>query len=153
MTLNNIFLCSLIFLLSCGNKKEASTVQSTSEEASEVTPELMEVGTTEISVEDLQDMLMAGDAPLVVDVRTPEEVATGTIQPDVIHIDINGDGFEEQVAQLDPNETYVVYCKAGGRSSKAQEYMLAQGFQHVLNMTGGITAWDSAGYYKVVPAN
>ncbi len=150
MTLNNIFLCLLLVFFSCKHKKDAHAEIRTSEEADQV-EEVVVAEATDISVDELQDMLLTGEAPIIVDVRTPDEVATGTIHAEALHIDINGDQFNQQVAELDPDETYVVYCKAGGRSSRAQQYMLDQGFKHVINMTGGITAWDSAGYYKVIP--
>jgi len=155
MTINNLFLCLLLLFVGCNTKKETPTEASLHEEGESTVAEVQSEPATasDISVQELQEMLQGGELPILLDVRTPEEIASGVIQQDVVHININGDQFEEQVAQLDPDETYVVYCKAGGRSSRAQEYMLAQGFKHVINMTGGITAWDSAGYYKVVPSN
>ena len=43
---------------------------------------------------------------------------------------------------LDPEAETVVHCKMGGRSAKAADFLRAQGFKHVKNMLGGITAWS-----------
>jgi rhodanese-related sulfurtransferase len=50
--------------------------------------------------------------------------------------------FQQQAtAQLDPADTIVLYCHHGMRSARAQQYLMAQGFFRVLNLTGGIDAW------------
>jgi thioredoxin len=38
-----------------------------------------------------------------------------------------------------------VYCKAGGRSAQAAEIMVQNGFKHVYNLEGGISAWQANG--------
>ncbi|MEM9981836.1 MAG: rhodanese-like domain-containing protein, partial [Bacteroidota bacterium] len=50
--------------------------------------------------------------------------------------------FAEQLNQLDKTKTYYVYCKAGGRSTKAAELMVSQGFAKVYNMEGGFSKWE-----------
>ncbi len=43
--------------------------------------------------------------------------------------------------ELDPAADIVVMCKAGGRSRRAAEFLSAQGFGRVANLSGGIDAW------------
>lgn len=74
------------------------------------------------------------------DVRTQEEVDAGVI-PGSIHINYYDDNFEDQVAQLDKEKSYMVYCKSGGRSSKAVSKMKKLGFYNAYNMAGGYTKW------------
>jgi molybdopterin/thiamine biosynthesis adenylyltransferase/rhodanese-related sulfurtransferase len=38
----------------------------------------------------------------------------------------------------------VVYCKSGGRSAKAVAFLLEQGYEKSLNLSGGILAWANA---------
>jgi rhodanese-related sulfurtransferase len=44
-------------------------------------------------------------------------------------------------AQLEPDDKIVLYCHHGMRSARAQQHLIAQGYPHVLNLTGGIDAW------------
>lgn len=74
------------------------------------------------------------------DVRTQEEVNAGAI-PGSIHIDIYADDFDTRVAELDKEKNYMVYCKSGGRSSKAVKKMKKMGFYSAFNMSGGYTKW------------
>lgn len=82
---------------------------------------------------------------IIIDVRTPGEVAEGTVDGAAV-IDYNGDEFESKIAQLDKDKTYYVYCKSGGRSSRAVSYMQEQGFKNVHNVLGGFSAYKGAGY-------
>jgi rhodanese-related sulfurtransferase len=38
-----------------------------------------------------------------------------------------------------------VQCRSGGRSARATDFLLQEGFQAV-NMAGGILAWEEADY-------
>lgn len=77
---------------------------------------------------------------VLLDVRTPEEVAAGKIDG-ALTIDVLDDTFGSKIAKLDKEKPYLVYCKSGGRSVKASKIMLEQGFTDVINMEGGYTAW------------
>ncbi|WP_431136440.1 rhodanese-like domain-containing protein [Psychroserpens mesophilus] len=86
--------------------------------------------------------LEADNNAVVLDVRTPEEVAEGII-PNAIHIDIfKGQGFIDEVQQLDKTKTYFVYCKAGGRSGQACGVMNQLGFNKTYNLLGGFSEWE-----------
>lgn len=78
---------------------------------------------------------------VILDVRTPEETAEGTI-PGAITIDFLGDSFDAEIAKLDKSKSYLVYCKSGGRSVGASNKMIETGFSDVTNMMGGYSAWD-----------
>ena len=64
--------------------------------------------------------LTADDTEAVLlDVRTLEEVEQGII-PNAKHIDIYlGQGFIDQVQELDKSKNYYVYCRSGVRSVQA----------------------------------
>ena len=79
---------------------------------------------------------------VVLDVRTQEEIDLGII-PNAIHIDIyKGQGFIEEVNQLDKTKSYYVYCKAGGRSAQACAVMNQLGFEKTYNLVGGFSEWQ-----------
>ena len=86
--------------------------------------------------------LEADNNAVVLDVRTPEEVAQGII-PNAKHIDIfKGQGFIDEVQQLDKTKTYFVYCKAGARSGQACAVMNQLGFNQTYNLLGGFGQWQ-----------
>ncbi|MCC6514878.1 MAG: thioredoxin [Chitinophagales bacterium] len=79
----------------------------------------------------------------ILDVRTPEEYAGGFIK-NAQNIDYNSAAFEEEISKLDKNKTYFVYCLSGKRSASAASVMRKNGFANVVNLDGGILAWQSA---------
>jgi len=46
------------------------------------------------------------------------------------------------VGSLDPGKPTIVYCRSGGRSRTAAQFLAHQGFRQVFNLTGGIQAWE-----------
>jgi rhodanese-related sulfurtransferase len=96
-----------------------------------------------INVEQFAKLVEANKG-LVLDVRTPDEWEEGVIG-EATKIDYWGSDFAEKADKLDKNETILVYCKAGGRSSSAAEVLIEKGFKKVFNLDGGITAWIDAG--------
>lgn len=88
---------------------------------------------------------MMADHPDIVllDVRTPEEIANGKIG-EALELDFTDAAFKDKVAALDKNKEYIVYCAAGGRSAKAVSLMNELGFTKAHNMLGGYTAWSEA---------
>ncbi len=45
----------------------------------------------------------------------------------------------------DRNAEYLIICKSGGRSGMTAQAMLRMGFTKVMNLTGGMLAWNAAG--------
>ena len=80
----------------------------------------------------------------VLDVRTPEECASGKIQR-AQNINWNDPNFATLVAKLDKTKPLAVYCAAGGRSARAAAALIKMGFKDVIDLNGGITAWKAAG--------
>lgn len=73
----------------------------------------------------------------VIDVRTPDEVATGHLHGS-LNIDIEGSDFESKMNELDKSANYVVYCRSGNRAGKAIEWMTANGFTGTLTNAGSV---------------
>jgi len=87
---------------------------------------------------------MEGNKGILLDVRTPEEIAEGKIAG-AMELNYNDENFDAQLSQMDPNTPVFVYCAAGGRSSKTATLLKEKGFGLVYNLEGGITAWQEAG--------
>ena len=73
----------------------------------------------------------------VIDVRTPEEVATGHLHGS-ININIEGADFETQMNALDKTKNYVVYCRSGHRAGMAIDWMTNNGFTGKLINAGSV---------------
>lgn len=102
-------------------------------------------GVTNMGAADFKKEIETNKNLIVLDVRTPEEVAMGTI-PNASVINIYDEDFEKKISLMQKDKTIAVYCKAGGRSSQAASILAKNGFNNVINLDGGIMAWEQMGY-------
>jgi rhodanese-related sulfurtransferase len=79
---------------------------------------------------------------LVIDVRDPGEYAAGHILG-AKSVPLSRIGDSDVGKRKD--RPVIVYCDSGARSSKAIAALKGQGFSRVVNLTGGIGAWQQAG--------
>jgi phage shock protein E len=96
----------------------------------------------EVSPEQVLTPQAGAQAPLVLDVRTPDEYASGHV-PGAINIPI--DALSARTGELDPQREVVVYCERGPRASKAATALVAAGFSGVKLLSGHMSAWRDAG--------
>lgn len=69
----------------------------------------------------------------VIDVRTPVEFTSGHLEG-AVNFDIQGMSFMDELATLDPNATYLVYCRSGSRAAAAVDTMKSMGIDNVTNL-------------------
>ena len=93
----------------------------------------------QITVSELARRLATPDAPLVLDVREPWEIETARLPGTV---DIPMGEIPQRLAELPRDREIAVMCHAGSRSLRVAGFLHAQGFNSVLNVTGGIHAWS-----------
>jgi rhodanese-related sulfurtransferase len=84
----------------------------------------------------------------ILDIRTPGEFQSGHI-PKSILIDFYSKSFVDQLARLDKEKTFLIYCRTGNRSTKSLEIFKKLKFQTVYHMASGISAWQSEGFSVV----
>ena len=89
--------------------------------------------------------LVATAGVTVIDVRTPEEFAISHIQG-AVNYNVEGPDFANQIAALDPNGIYAVYCQSGNRSQPAVAQMSSAGLENIYELDSGISGWESAGF-------
>ena len=81
---------------------------------------------------------------LVVDVRDPGEYGTGHILGaknwPLDHIDERGGEAAKR-----KDQPVIVYCDTGDRTPKAASALRKLGFTRVVNLSGGLSAWQQAG--------
>lgn len=96
----------------------------------------------DVNVAQAKDLIEAKKEMTIIDVRTPEELKQGKIEGSV-NININDADFKEKIEALPKDNSYLVYCRSGGRSARATKIMTKMGFKEVYNMKGGYGAWSS----------
>lgn len=74
----------------------------------------------------------------IIDVRTPEEWATGHLDG-AVRIGIADADFAQQLEALDKGAAYYIYCRSGNRAGQAIDYMKSAGFTGKL-VNGGAVA-------------
>jgi rhodanese-related sulfurtransferase len=85
---------------------------------------------------------------VILDVRTPQEYGSGHLNGS-INLDFKSPSFSDQIARLDRNKAYLLYCRTGIRSARVLLLMRSLGFKELYNLTKGIEQWQREGY-KVV---
>lgn len=80
----------------------------------------------------------------IIDVRTPEEFASGHIEG-ALNIDFRSETFRDELNVLDKNKTYLIYCRSGGRNTSALAIIGELNLREVYNMSGGIYQWVAEG--------
>ena len=97
----------------------------------------------QITATELNEELQNGNAPIMVDVRTPGEyerdghIAGSRLLP--LNV------FMQRVNELPQDRPIVCVCRSGNRSQAASEQLIAQGFENVANLSGGMFGWRRAG--------
>lgn len=97
-------------------------------------------GTPQMTVHDLKDRL--GEVH-VLDVRQPNEWVTGHI-PDAQFI--TGAELPERIDEVPADRPVAVVCGSGYRSSACGSLLRRAGYEQIINVVGGMAAWNSAGY-------
>jgi rhodanese-related sulfurtransferase len=81
---------------------------------------------------------------VIIDVRTAGEFNEGHIT-NAVNIDVESMRFDAEIAALDKDVTYALYCRSGNRSSIAAGKMSDAGFTSILNAQVGFIDLLGAG--------
>lgn len=82
-------------------------------------------------------------APLILDVRKPEEYAVSHL-PGAVRVDPDATDFSF-LDTVDSGRTIVAYCSVGYRSSELAKRMEEAGILNVVNLRGSIFQWANQG--------
>lgn len=92
----------------------------------------------EVTVQQLKEMLDAGEAVQVIDVREPWEVEICSIG--ATHIPMGE--ILARVGELKEDIPVIIHCRSGGRSANVVNALEMQlGLTNLHNLKGGILAW------------
>jgi rhodanese-related sulfurtransferase len=95
----------------------------------------------DLSVTEFKAKLESSPEAVLLDLRTPDELKKGII-PNAKNIDYFNLDFEKQIAALDKDKTYLLYCAVGGRSTETADLMTKLGFRKVYNLKEGFNGWS-----------
>ncbi|HEX7706438.1 MAG TPA: rhodanese-like domain-containing protein [Thermoanaerobaculia bacterium] len=128
-------------LLACGGNADTS--------ATSLTPVAHNQQFATITAEDLNQRLQAsGEAPLVVDVREPDEFEKGHIAGAILAPLGN---VEQNLSGVPKDREIILVCRSGRRSGIAAERLTARGYTDLTNMQGGMLAWEKREYPVMKP--
>lgn len=82
------------------------------------------------------------DRPILLDVREASEFADVRAPGAVL---IPTSAFMTRVGELPPDRPLLVVCHMGGRSAAVAGYLIRAGRTDVVNVAGGMEAWEKAG--------
>jgi sulfur-carrier protein adenylyltransferase/sulfurtransferase len=92
----------------------------------------------EITAVELKKKLDAGETPLILDVREPNEYQINRIAGSTL---IPLGELPRRYQELPRDREIIAQCKTGARSGRAQEFLKSVGFAKVKNLKGGIRDW------------
>ncbi len=91
-----------------------------------------------ITVEELKQKLDLGERITLLDVREPHEWPISDLAESV---KIPLGQLQQRFSELGQDADLVVYCRTGGRSAQAVQFLQQRGYGKAANLTGGINRW------------
>lgn len=97
---------------------------------------------TLLGPQDFDAKYKATEDAILLDIRTPEEIAGGKIaNAESIVWD---DSFADKLSNLEHKPIFI-YCGSGIRSAKAIVILKEKGYDPIYELDGGIKSWKAAG--------
>lgn len=101
----------------------------------------MTAGVPEITPSELKARMDDEDSLVLIDVRELREAIISDLPDYGDKKKIPTGEFPMRMNDLDPEHSYVLYCRSGARSAWAVRLLLRGGFENVLNLKGGVLGW------------
>ncbi len=96
-----------------------------------------------VPAKDFEELINSKIDAILLDVRTPKEVAEGHLA-NSLNIDFYSDDFKSELAKLDKTKPVLVYCHSGKRSGNTMKELKEMGFKEIYNLETGIVGWEKA---------
>ncbi len=131
-----------VVALGCSNQDNA---QPATETAVEQTPAAIQ----HWNVEQVYELIQKDTNLVLIDVRTPAEYIgeLGHIQGAELRPLQEIENWVQEIEPLKQSDRKIVLiCRSGNRSRVAAEFLQKNGFRHLINMVGGMRAWNQKGY-------
>jgi rhodanese-related sulfurtransferase len=96
----------------------------------------------EVTVEQVKDLRGRQPAPLLIDVREPDEYAICHLEGSRL---LPLSGWPQEAARhnglFETNAPVIVYCHHGARSMRAAMFLRSRGVKQAQSMAGGVEEW------------
>ena len=142
-----LVICSAFMLCACNEAKAEKKVEAPAKAAPAApaqakaaepapAPEAPKAQITNIDWPKALEMQKAGG--LLIDVRTPGEVAEGTA-PGSINIPMQD--AEQRLGEFPKDKDLLIFCRSGKRSMNVSNFLIQNGYERVFNVVGGFMAF------------
>ena len=124
------------------------------EKAAEQSAPEAAVQQADISAAELNERIVAGSAPLILDVRSEGEFSEGHLPGaiNIVHSEfVDAPAEALDILGQDKDAEIVVHCFSGRRAAIAEEILVENGYTNVRHLTGDWQGWQAAGYETVQP--
>ncbi len=93
-----------------------------------------------ITVQELKQKMDNKEDFVLIDVREQHEYDSFNIGAQLIPLG----QIANQLSELEEfkSKEVILHCRSGARSGRAQQFLMANGFTNVWNVTGGVLAWQ-----------
>jgi len=99
----------------------------------------------QMSAEDLHDRVSGSSEFVLLDVRAVNEFEDSHIKG---AINIPVADLRDRYKELNKEDTHILICSSGNRSSLGVSILSQHGFKDLFNVAGGMTGYSTAGYVK-----
>lgn len=96
----------------------------------------------EIDIDAYNEQFANNNDYQLIDVREVDEYEEGRL-PGAVNIPLSE--FQVRYDEISEDQTVVLVCARGGRSAKASDFLIANGYEDVYNLDGGTLGWMSQG--------
>ena len=142
-----LVICSAFLLCACNEAKAEKKVEAPAKAAPAApaqakaaepapAPEAPKAQITNIDWPKALEMQKAGG--VLIDVRTPGEVAEGTA-PGSINIPLQE--AEQRLGEFPKDKDLLIFCRSGKRSMAVSNFLIQNGYERVFNVVGGFMAF------------
>ena len=132
--------CAMMLATAC-NSSEESKPQAVTQKVETTQPAaaVVEQKVASITTIDWQKAFEMNKAGAVLlDVRTPAEVAKGMASEAAVNIPLQE--LPQRLSEVPKDKDLLVYCRSGKRSMAASKFLVENGYTRVFNVEGGILA-------------
>ena len=135
--------CAMLLATACESSDEKKTqnvvkkAEPVQTAAAVVEQKMAEI--TTIDWDKAFEMNKAG--AVLIDVRTPAEVAKGMASSAAINIPLQE--MPQRLSEFPKEKDLLIYCRSGKRSMAASKFLVENGYTRVFNINGGILALPS----------
>lgn len=132
--------CAMMFAVACNSSEEPKPQAVVKKvETAQPAAAVVEQKVASITNIDWQKAFeMSKSGAVLMDVRTPAEVAKGMASEAAINIPLQD--MPQRLSEIPKDKDLLVYCRSGKRSMAASKFLVENGYTRVFNIEGGILA-------------